>query len=137
MAWFNDIAARTPLALLAAGMLAVAGCDAPGASPAGEGDAPAAEAELPPEILAGIEGMFAAFDRNRDGEITRAELEGMGNDFTFMNNETGQAYTGAAAVDAFFDQFDLNGDGRVTRDEMTEAMGAALAGQQGAAPPQP
>jgi hypothetical protein len=133
MAWFDDIAARTPLALLAAGMLAVAGCDAPGASPAGEGDAPAAEAELPPEVRAGVERMFAAFDRNRDGEITRAELEAE-SDLNFTDNRTGQQYTGADAVDFFFDQFDLDGDGRVTRDEMTEAMGAALAGQQGTAP---
>lgn len=132
---FDAVVTGAPLGLLAAAMLSLAGCGAPGDRPAaGEGGAAAAQAELPPEVLAGVEMMFSLFDRNQDGEISRADLESMGEGFSFTNWETGQASSGATAVEDFLDMFDLNDNGQVTRDEMIEAAHEMQARQQGSAP---
>lgn len=129
---FDAVWTGAPLGLLAAAMLALAGCDAPGDRlAAGEGGAASAQTELPPEILAGLEMMFSAMDEGGDGAITRADLEAR--DQVITDSRTGQQYSGQEAVDFFLETFDLNGDGRVTREEVIEVMREVYAEQQGAA----
>ncbi|MBI1264855.1 MAG: hypothetical protein GC187_08990 [Alphaproteobacteria bacterium] len=117
--------------LVALAALALVACDRPGSAAnepgatrsdrAGMDQASAPRTgreEMPRQTATSVERVFGLLDRNRDGVITRSELENV--DSFSMSDSGGDPLTGGPAIDAFFQRYDLDGDGEVTLEEMLE-----------------